>query len=66
MTVSLSIFVQDAFSFSIDVAGSDLAALAEEEALQEGIPGHRALVDAASAARERGALLLVGLFGGPG
>ena len=28
--------------------------------------GHRSLVDAAAEAKERGALLLVGLFGGPG
>ena len=28
--------------------------------------GHRSLVDAAAEAKESGALLLVGLFGGPG
>ena len=28
--------------------------------------GYRSLVDAAAEAKERGALLLVGLFGGPG
>ena len=42
------------------------AAATPEDSFAWDHQGHRSLVDAAAEAKESGALLLVGLFGGPG